>query len=144
MTPTMSVNALPVVIVATHGRFGEELVESASMILGPLDGFRSISLLPGMDPAGFGDLLRDELDNAGPGAIVLTDLFGGTPSNVAAVVAGKRGHLVISGVNLPLLIEIESQRSQLADDPGAVEAALAAGRDGIRDITALMKERARS
>ena len=140
----MSINRPPVVIVATHGRFGEELVEAASMILGPLEGIRSISLLPGMDPAGFGDLLRDELDNAGPDAVVLTDLFGGTPSNVAAAVAAKRGHLVISGVNLPLLIEIESRRSQLANDSGAAEVALTAGRDGIRDIRALMKERSGS
>lgn len=132
---------LPALIIATHGRFGEELLASAELILGPLQNTQTASLLPGEDPADFATKLRELLAGVEGHAIILTDLFGGTPSNVAASLAARDGHLVISGVNLPLLVELDTCRPQLLDDPNLVELVLAAGRDGIRNVSALIAER---
>ncbi|WP_026931932.1 PTS sugar transporter subunit IIA [Glycomyces tenuis] len=136
----MSVQVPTAIVIATHGRFGEELLASAELILGPMENVHTASLLPGEDPAGFAAKL-DALEGVEKGGIILTDLFGGTPSNVAAAFASRHGHLVISGVNLPLLVEVESFRDQLLEDPHVLEDVLAAGKDGIRNISALMAER---
>jgi len=131
----------PRIILATHGRFGEELLASAELILGPISNAAAVSLMAGEDPADFGTKLREAFATAEGRAIILTDLFGGTPSNVAAALAGRDGHLVISGVNLPLLVEVEALRHQLLDDTASVESVLAAGKDGIRNISSLISER---
>lgn len=131
----------PAIVIATHGQFGEALLASAELILGPIDNAYTAALLPGEDPAGFGTRLQEALQHATGPAIILTDLFGGTPSNVAAAVAARNNHLVISGVNLPLLVEVEASRSEILNDPAVLRAAIDAGKDGIRNITALMAGR---
>ncbi|MGG5314839.1 PTS sugar transporter subunit IIA [Enterococcus sp. AZ072] len=94
------------IIVATHGRFGEELVNSAEMIAGATENVYTLSLLP---EKSFEDFYQEatalfaELE--GP-TIALVDLFGGTPSNVLTVLTQKYEHKVLSGLNLPLFIDL--------------------------------------
>jgi mannose/fructose-specific phosphotransferase system component IIA len=139
----MSTSA-PATIIATHGRFGEELKLSAELILGPLEHVHCLSLLPGMEPEKFGDQLKQKLEELNNEVVVLTDLFGGTPNNIATAFAARHGLPVLSGVNLPMLIQLESVRKRLHKDGTGIDGVIKAAKDGIRDVTALLAERKRS
>lgn len=93
------------IVLGTHGRLGEELVKSAEMILGKLEGIEVVSLMPGMSFEDFTCLAEEKLAAAhGERVIVLVDLLGGTPSNVFSALTRKYQCDVITGVNLPALI----------------------------------------
>ena len=114
------------IIVATHGRLGEELINTAEFILGRIENCVSVSI----DGQGSPETMRNEISRAiketdqGEGVILLTDMFGGTPSNLSLSFL-KRGVVeVLSGVNLPMLIKLSQCRknmglSELAQTIGA-------------------------
>ncbi|MGX8832937.1 PTS sugar transporter subunit IIA [Amedibacillus sp. YH-ame6] len=96
-------------LVITHGKFGIEIVKSAEMIMGPQDDVHALALRPGDSV----DDLRAQAfqvieDNAQKGleTIVLCDLLGGSPSNVALSCMSKGDIRIFTGVNLPMLIEM--------------------------------------
>ncbi len=94
------------IVIGTHGRFGEELVRSAEMIVGKMDNVNTVSL----DPEASFETYMQEADAllstlVGP-IITLVDLFGGTPSNVFTVLSKKHGNAVITGLNLPMLVDL--------------------------------------
>lgn len=94
------------IIIGTHGRFGEEIIKSAEMIVGKMDNVEAVSLLPELS---FEDYMKkvDEVLGSKSGPIIsLVDLFGGTPSNVFTVMSRKYGNQVITGLNLPVLIDL--------------------------------------
>ena len=101
------------VVVVTHGQLATELLNAAEMIVGDLPKFAAVSI-------GWHDDVndaRDEMTQAiervdGPeGVLVLTDMFGGTPSNIGMTLLGKDRVEVITGVNLPMLIKLAGLRS---------------------------------
>ena len=94
------------IIVATHGRFGEELVKSAEMIIGPTESVYTLSLLPEKSFEDFYQEARELFEKIEGPTIALVDLFGGTPSNVLTALTKQHEHKVISGVNLPVLIDL--------------------------------------
>ncbi len=94
-------------IVAGHGRLPEELVTVCAFILGGTTQVLSLSV----DPAEPSDKIREDFAKAikkvdqGQGVLIMTDLFGGTPSNIGLSFL-KEGYIeVVSGVNLPMLIK---------------------------------------
>ena len=100
------------VVVVTHGQLATELVNAAETIVGDLPNFAALSI-------GWHDDVqdaRDELAAAiarvqGPeGVLVATDMFGGTPSNLAITFLGTERVEVVTGVNLPMLIKLSSLR----------------------------------
>lgn len=96
------------ILVAGHGELPEALVSSARMIGGGLPGVAALGLFPGETPQGFRDRMLQQLAES-PVDLVLTDLVGGTPDNVANLVA-KAGQLgstrwIVAGASLPLLLE---------------------------------------
>ncbi len=96
----------PNILVVGHGPFPVSLVESARMIGGALDNVRALGLQPGVTPNDFAAELRNAIAESAP-AIVLTDLFGGTPHNVARLVLREHPDVVLmSAVSLPLLLEV--------------------------------------
>lgn len=97
------------IIVATHGQFGEELVKSAEMIIGPMQNVYNLSLLPEKSFEDFYQEARAIFAEIEGPTIGLVDLFGGTPSNVLTALTKQYEHKVLSGVNLPLLIEVYMQ-----------------------------------
>lgn len=103
------------ILLCTHGTFGQELKEAAKMIAGGMEQVRTFSLLPGMTPEALGDAMRAELDSCEAG-ICLVDIAGGTPFNVAARLAADRPVAVITGVNLPMLIEVCENMDELEYD----------------------------
>lgn len=96
------------VVVVTQGRLADELLSAAETITGSLAHFRAVSLEwdGGIDEAvrRIGVAVR-ELDR-GDGVLVLTDMFGSTPSNAALAVARSGGVEVVTGVNLPMVLRL--------------------------------------
>lgn len=118
------------VLLCTHGKFGEELKRSAEMIAGTLDRVKVFSLFPGMTPEELSDRIRTELDSCAAG-ICLVDIAGGTPFNVTARLAAEYPVAVITGVNLPMLIEVHDGMDEMEYDElarFAVEALSSSGR----------------
>ncbi len=119
-------------VIVTHGRLAEDFVLATEHVVGPQTGIETVSI------AADDDMERRRNDileavrrvDTGAGVIILTDMFGGTPSNLAISVMGKLNAEVIAGVNLPMLIKLASIRS---DRPlkEAVAAAHEAGRKYI-------------
>ena len=99
-------------LVVTHGHLGQELVAAAEMIVGDISHIRAVSI-------GWHDDVNDahndiekriaEVDS-GKGVLILTDMFGGTPSNIALAFHDPGKVDVVTGVNLPMIIKIAGQK----------------------------------
>jgi len=101
------------VVLVTHGRLAEEFRHAVEHVVGPQQGFETVSIGADDDM----EKRRDDIvqavgrADAGSGVIVLTDMFGGTPSNLAISVMQAGAVEVIAGVNLPMLIKLTSVRA---------------------------------
>ena len=99
-------------VIVTHGRLAEEFVFAMEHVVGPQTNVAAICIGPEDDmERRRRDILKavSEVDT-GAGVILLTDMFGGTPSNLAISVMDKAKGEVIAGVNLPMLIKLASCR----------------------------------
>lgn len=103
----------PWIMILTHGNFGEELVRSTEMIVGKIENVCAFTLLPEMSPAEFMAKVRSKLDSIPEGTLVLTDLFGGTPTNIIAALSNKYEVHIVTGLNIGMLIEADFQRTSL-------------------------------
>jgi mannose PTS system EIIA component len=100
-------------VVVTHGQFATELVAAAEIIIGPVAHVTAISI-------GWQDdveAARDEVERAisrvsrGAGVLLLTDMFGGTPTNIASMFLSEGEVEVVTGVNLPMVIKLASVKA---------------------------------
>jgi PTS system mannose-specific IIA component len=102
------------VLVVAHYRLGEELLQALRLIVPDASGFAAVSL----DPKQSVDEMRAAIGEGiervdrGQGVLILTDMFGGTPSNVALSFLGERRVEVVTGVNLPMLIKLATLRKE--------------------------------
>ncbi|MES1985982.1 MAG: PTS sugar transporter subunit IIA [Pseudomonadota bacterium] len=126
-------------VLVTHGRLAAEFVTAMEHVVGPQQAIEPICSGPDDDM----ELRRADIASAvervndGNGVILLTDLFGGTPSNLAISLL-KAGEIeVIAGVNLPMLIRLESARKAM-DVRMAVAAAREAGQKYISVASELL------
>lgn len=129
------------VFVCTHGRFGEELIKSAEMIAGEAEDVFSFSLVPGMPPEDYREMMEDQLKKLGGRKILcLVDLFGGTPCTTCAILSKSYDMQVISGLNLAMYIEITSQRGN-----GTIDELKSIGLSTLmesgKDVVKLLNER---
>lgn len=92
-------------LVLTHGAFGKALILSAELIAGKIENMEGISLEKTMSIEDYIHVVETQLNHIDGNIILLTDLFGGTPNNVAMYLQNKHGYPVISGVNLPMILE---------------------------------------
>ncbi|SDR23563.1 PTS sugar transporter subunit IIA [Pseudovibrio sp. Tun.PSC04-5.I4] len=119
-------------VLVTHGRLAEEFKSALEHVVGPQDRVATICIGPDDDmEQRRQDILRSvEAVNDGSGVVLLTDMFGGTPSNLAISVMDGGNIEVVAGVNLPMLIKLASVRNEkpLAE---AVEEARSAGQKYI-------------
>jgi len=119
-------------ILVTHGRLAEEFVSAMEHVVGPQAGIATICIGPSDDM----EKRRKEIAAAirkvdsGAGSIILTDLFGGTPSNLAISLLDAGKVEVIAGINLPMLIRLAGARKAMAVTD-AVKAARDAGKSYI-------------
>ena len=129
-------------VLVTHGRLADEFIAATEHVVGPQEAIRAISIGPDDDM----EQRRKEIVQAveevdtGNGVILLTDMFGGTPSNLAISIMENANVEVIAGVNLPLLIKLASVRSteSMSD---AVLQAQEAGRKYINVASALLAQK---
>jgi len=119
-------------ILVTHGRLAEEFIHAMEHVVGQQEAIVAVCIGPNDDM----EMRRSEIRkairtvNTGEGAIILTDLFGGTPSNLAISLL-KAGEVeVLAGINLPMLIRLATARKSM-DITAAVTAARDAGRNYI-------------
>ena len=119
-------------ILVTHGKLASEFLVALEHVVGPQNNVATICIGPHDDM----EARRKEIAAAiktvdtGKGVIILSDLFGGTPSNLAISLLDSGCVEVIAGVNLPMLIRLDSARKNL-DVKQAVAAAREAGRKYI-------------
>jgi PTS system mannose-specific IIA component len=101
------------VVVVTHGQLATELVNAAEMIVGDLPRFIAVSIGWHDDVNDAREEIAQAIERVGEGAgvLVLTDMFGGTPSNLGMTFLEKNRVEVITGVNLPMLIKLAGLRS---------------------------------
>ncbi len=104
------------VVVVTHGRLGEELLVTAQGIVGELPAARAVAVSAeqSMEEArkALGQTIA-ELDQ-GQGVLVLTDMFGGTPANLALTFLDQHKVEVVTGVNLPMLLKLSTVRDSVS------------------------------
>jgi len=127
------------IVLVTHGRLADEFVAALEHVVGRQEAVRTVCIGPDDDM----EARRKEIIAAvgevdgGDGVIVLTDMFGGTPSNLAISILDRAKVEVIAGMNLPMLIKLASVRehNSLAD---AVEKAQESGRRYINVASKLL------
>ena len=120
-------------VLVAHGRLAEEFRSAVEHIVGPQAQMATLSMGADEDV----DSMRDTLLKAargvdtGDGVVILTDMFGGTPSNLAISVMSEGPIEVIAGMNLPMLVKLAKLRGEKSL-PDLVDAAQEAGRKYIR------------
>lgn len=99
------------ILVVAHGNLAESLIETAEMIVGHVDGIKACPFCQGSDVEKLRKMLKQSIKdvNNGEGVIVLTDMFGGTPSNISLSFLEDKLE-VITGVNLPMVIGAITKR----------------------------------
>jgi len=103
-------------VIVTHGHLAGELLAAAEMIIGPISFITAVSIGWHDDV----DAARDEVQRAitrvsqGAGVLLLTDMFGGTPTNIASMFLDEGNVEVVTGVNLPMVIKLASQQSDIS------------------------------
>ena len=123
-------------VVMTHGNFGAELLKTAEMILGPQQAAVAVPLYADSSPEQYEQDVKQAISSlsACKSIIVITDLVGGTPMNVAVALSRAENiAAVLTGANLPMMLEICSCRSQTNIEQ-IVDAAQAGAKAGIRMI----------
>jgi PTS system mannose-specific IIA component len=102
------------VVIVTHHRLGEEFLKALQLIVPEAPEFHSVAIEPGQAI----DEMRRAIDRAltqadeGQGVLVLTDMFGGTPSNISLSFLDDRRVEVVTGLNLPMLIKLATLREE--------------------------------
>jgi PTS system mannose-specific IIA component len=130
------------IVVVTHGQLAKELLQAALHVVGPQPGLRAVCIEADDDmEKRRRDIVRACAEAGGEeGAIILTDMFGGTPSNLAIAVMEEANAEVIAGVNLPMLIKLapEGYRTNTPRED-AVRGAHEAGRKYISVASWVLK-----
>jgi mannose PTS system EIIA component len=102
-------------LITTHGNLGNELIKSAELIKGPLDDILHVCV----DQTKNVEDLKKEISNAikkldkGKGVLILTDLFGGTPSNISLSFMKEGKVEVLTGVNLPMVLKLSEVKEDM-------------------------------
>ena len=98
----------------THGRLAIELLNAAEMIVGEIHGMAAVSIGWHDDVDTASTMIRNALDRVrtDDGVLILTDMFGGTPTNIASTFLGQEKVEVVTGVNLPMLIKLANLPDQ--------------------------------
>jgi PTS system mannose-specific IIA component len=128
-------------VLVTHGRLAEELVAALEHVVGLQPNIISICIGPddNMEQRRSEIMESSIKADEGDGVVVLTDMFGGTPSNLAISIMEKANVEIIAGVNLPMLIKLASVRKTEPLDK-AIESAQNSGRKYINIASKLLSQ----
>ncbi|SIS65678.1 PTS sugar transporter subunit IIA [Phaeovulum vinaykumarii] len=122
------------IVIVAHGGLAREYLAAVEHVVGPQPGIRAISIEREHSRSAKQAEIADAVDavDMGEGVVVVTDLYGASPSNLSLMACQNCAREVIYGANLPLLIKLAKSRQLNLND--AVEAALGAGRKYIDSI----------
>ncbi len=100
------------VVIVAHGDLAESLLKSSELIVGPIEKMKAVSVTSRNGVNQALDSIREAIDevDAGSGVLILTDMFGGSPSNLSLSFLSEKKIEVITGVNLPMLIKLSNSR----------------------------------
>jgi PTS system mannose-specific IIA component len=129
-------------VVATHGRLAEELLRTAEGIVGPLEQCEAVSVGAGasMEEARAGLHAAIARADSGDGVLVLTDMFGGTPANLALTFLDEKVE-VVTGVNLPMMVKLATARAGGLALRAAAELVTSYGQKNITLASDLLRSR---
>ena len=124
------------IVIVAHGGLAREYLAAVEHVVGRQEGIRAISIDAEHDRRAKEREICEAADavDAGDGVVVVTDMFGGSPSNLSLMACSLKNRRILYGANLPLLIKLaKSRRLSISE---AVETALAAGRKYIDSFDA--------
>jgi len=129
------------VVVVTHGQLANELVNAAEMIAGELPHFEAVALGWHDDPNAAKDQIAGAISRVrrDAGVLVLTDMFGGTPSNLGITFLEDQQVEVVTGVNLPMLVKLAGLDAQDLGLLGVARQVREHAREAIRVASDLMR-----
>ncbi|MBW5783651.1 mannose/fructose/sorbose PTS transporter subunit IIA [Listeria monocytogenes] len=124
------------IIIGTHGEAARELLKSTEMIIGKQDNVEFITFVPGENTDTLITKYKEKLDklDTSEGVIFMVDLFGDSPYNASSQIALPEDNMdVVTGVNIPMLLETLSMRAA-SNQKDLVETALTAGSGGVKSL----------
>ncbi len=129
------------IVLVTHGRLALEFLAALEHVVGPQERVKPICIGPDDDT----EKRRNDIIEAvrevecGDGVVILTDMFGGTPSNLAISLMNQGKIEVIAGINLPMLVKLAEARQEGGDFGQMVDAVCRAGRKYINTVSSILK-----
>jgi PTS system mannose-specific IIA component len=122
------------IVIVAHGGLAREYLSAVEHVVGKQDGVRAISIEDNHDRSAKQAEICDAADSVdvGQGVVLVTDMFGGSPSNLSLPACATMGRRILYGANLPMLIKLAKSRDMAV--PEAVAAALDAGRKYINSL----------
>lgn len=122
------------IVIVAHGGLAREYLSAVEHVVGKQDGVRAIAIEDTHDRRAKQAEICDAADavDAGQGVVLVTDMFGGSPSNLSLPACATQGRRILYGANLPMLIKLAKSRDMAV--PEAVAAALDAGRKYINSL----------
>ncbi|EIA21655.1 mannose/fructose/sorbose PTS transporter subunit IIA [Listeria fleischmannii] len=124
------------IIIGTHGESARELLKSTEMIIGKQENVEYITFIPGENTDTLITKYNEKLDSidTSQGVIFMVDLFGGSPYNASSRIALPQENMdVVTGVNIPMLLETFSMRAN-ASIADLVNIAIQAGSEGVKSL----------
>jgi PTS system mannose-specific IIA component len=122
------------IVIVAHGGLAREYLSAVEHVVGKQEGVRTISIEDDHDRSAKQTEISTAADavDSGDGVVVVTDMFGGSPSNLSLRACVATDRRIIYGANLPMLIKLAKSRNLSV--PAAVEAAMEAGRKYINSL----------
>ncbi|WP_127902145.1 PTS sugar transporter subunit IIA [Solirhodobacter olei] len=122
------------IVIVAHGGLAREYLSAMEHVVGKLPAIRTISIEDDHDRAQKQQEIRDAADavDDGSGVVVVTDMFGGSPSNLSLPACARGDRRILYGANLPMLVKLAKSRDRKVSD--AVACALDAGRKYINSL----------
>jgi PTS system mannose-specific IIA component len=122
------------IVIVAHGGLAREYLSAVEHVVGPQPGMRAIAIEDDHDRTAKQAEICSAADavDMGRGVVVVTDMFGGSPSNLSLMACAGQDRRIVYGANLPMLIKLAKSRDLTV--PEAVSAALDAGRKYINSL----------
>ncbi len=127
-------------LIVTHSNLGKEFLNAAEFIVGRLDAAESVSITQTADSEQIRKMIEEKVSvlDKGEGVLILTDMLGGTPSNISLSFLKEEMVEVLTGVNLPMVIAIAQARAEM-DLSSLAEMAQEAGKTSISLASKLLE-----
>lgn len=125
------------IVVCTHSNYAAGIKDAVEMIAGPQENFDVIGFMPGEEMMELSEKLKElagQYESRKEKYIFLVDMFGATPFNAAAAALAEYDTTVITGVNMPVLMELVFSRETEEDYDSLVQTAVTQAREGIKAV----------